>query len=194
MKKELRNQIEEFIEYNIELKRLSDENFNDKRKKDIVSFWISCINFELYSMESSGFFQYNSSKLSYGLDGINLDLKELTNEELEEILNYYLRKGYILNQHNNIVLNEPDIIIIDWRKPNKQTLKDKIYIFKFRCSKFKKLFVINNQEKTFLKSILFAIKDFYWYYYCNHSYCINATRRYRKSLKSKKVIERRNKK
>lgn len=33
MKKELRNQIEEFIEYNIELKRLSDENFNDKRKK-----------------------------------------------------------------------------------------------------------------------------------------------------------------
>lgn len=38
MKKELRNQIEKFIEYNIELKRLSDENFDDKRKKRYCIF------------------------------------------------------------------------------------------------------------------------------------------------------------
>ena len=40
MKKEVRNQIEEFIKYNIELRRLSEESFADKRAKDIVSFWI----------------------------------------------------------------------------------------------------------------------------------------------------------
>lgn len=189
MKKELRNQIEQFVEYNIELRRLSEENFADKRKKDIVSFWISCINFELYFMESSGIFQYDSSKLSYGLDEIKLDLKELTNEELDEIINYYWRKGYILNQHKNIVLEKSETIVIDWSKPNRQNLKDKIYILKFKCSKFEKLFIINNQENPFLKSIFFTIKDFYWYYFWNHSYCINAIRAYRKSSKSKKAIE-----
>ena len=158
MKKQLRNQIQQFVEYNIELRRLSAENFADKRKKDIVSFWISCINFELYCMESSGIFQYDSSKLSYGLDGIKLDLKELTNEELDEIINYYWRKGYILNQHKNIVLEKSETIVIDWSKPNRQNLKDKIYILKFKCSKFEKLFIINNQENPFLKSIFFTIK------------------------------------
>lgn len=141
MKKELRNQIEQFVEYNIELRRLSEENFADKREKDIVSFWISCFNFELYSMESSGIFQYDSSKLSYGLDGIKLDLKELTNKELDEIINYSWRKGYILNQHKNIVLEKSETIVIDWSKPNRQNLKDKIYNFKTKLTTFQKIYI-----------------------------------------------------
>ena len=35
MKKEVRNQTEEFIKYNIELRRLSEENFADKQAKDM---------------------------------------------------------------------------------------------------------------------------------------------------------------
>ena len=60
--KKVRNQIEEFIEYNIELRKLSEENFANKRAKDIISFWIRNINFELYSMQISGIFHYDTSK------------------------------------------------------------------------------------------------------------------------------------
>lgn len=193
MKKEVRNQIEEFIEYNIELRKLSEENFANKRAKDIISFWIRNINFELYSMQTSGIFHYDTSKLAYGLNGAKLDLKELSDIELEDVLNYYWRKGYILNQYDNIVLEKPDIIVIDWSKPKRQKLYDKMYILKFKCNRFKKLFIINNQENSFLNSIFFTIKDFYWYYFWNHSYCISAIRAYRKSLKSRKVIKRREK-
>lgn len=74
MKKEVRNQIEEFIKYNIELRRLSEENFADKQAKDIVSFWIHEINFELYSMQTMGVLCYDTSKLAYGIDSTKLDL------------------------------------------------------------------------------------------------------------------------
>lgn len=102
MKKEVRNQIEEFIEYNIEFRKLSEENFANKRAKDIISFWIWNISSELYFMQTSGIFHYDTSKLSYGLNGTKLDLKELSDIELEDVLNYYWRKGYILNQREKI--------------------------------------------------------------------------------------------
>ena len=85
MKKEVRNQIEEFIKYNIELRRLSEESFADKRAKDIVSFWIHEINFELYSMQTMGVFCYDTSNLAYGIDSTKLDLNELSNIELISI-------------------------------------------------------------------------------------------------------------
>lgn len=192
MKKRLRNQWEEFAEYNLEFRRLSAENFAEKKKKDIVSFWIRSINFELYFMETSGFFEYNSSKLSYGLDGIKLNLKELTSEELDEVLNYYWSYGYVLNQKDKIVFYKPELIVIDWNSPNRQSFGDKIYLLKFKFRKFKKLLSVNKQENSFFKSIVMTIKDFYWYYFFNHSYCISATKLYKKCVKSKKLIERRN--
>ena len=68
MRKELRSQIEGFKKYNEELKDLSRKSFEDKKSKDIVSFWISLINFELNFRATSGIFKYNSSNLSYGID------------------------------------------------------------------------------------------------------------------------------
>lgn len=76
-------------------------------------------------MQTSGIFHYDTSKLAYGLNGAKLDLKELSDIELEDVLNYYWRKGYILNQYDNIVLEKPDIIVIDWSKPKRQKLCDK---------------------------------------------------------------------
>lgn len=193
MKKEVRNQIEEFIKYNIELRRLSEENFADKRAKDIVSFWIHEINFELYSMQTMGVLYYDTSKLAYGIDSTKLDLNELSNIELELVLNYYWRKGYTLNRYDNIIMEKPDIIVIDWSKPQKQKLHDKMYILKFEWTKFKKFFNMQNKANSFFYSIFLAMKDFYWYYIWNNSYCISAIKAYRKSLKSKKVIKRREK-
>lgn len=191
MKNELRNQIEDFIEYNIELKRLCNENFKDKIEKDIVLFWISHMNFRIYSMQTQGNFQYNSSKLSYGIEGIKLDIKQLTEEQFQEILEFYLKKGYTLNHSNNIVLENPDVIVINWDKPNRQTINDKMYILKFKYNKFRNLYNINRKKADVLKAFYESIKDFYWYLFWNHSYCISATSAYRKSSKSKKIIERR---
>lgn len=193
MKKELRNQIEEFIEYNIKLKRLCDENFKDKIEKDIVLFWIAHMNFRIYSMQTQGIFQYNSSKLSYGIDGIKLDIKQLTEEQFQEILKFYLKKGYTLNHSNNIVLENPDVIVINWDKPNKQTIKDKMYILKFKYNKFRNLYNINRKKADILKAFFESIEDFYWYFFWNHSYCLNAMTQNRKTRKSIRVIKRRKK-
>lgn len=89
MKKEVRNQIEEFIKYNIELRRLSEENFADKRAKDIVSFWIHEINFELYSMQTMGVLCYDTSKLAYGIDSTKLDLNLF-------LLNFFCYERFLL--------------------------------------------------------------------------------------------------
>lgn len=191
MNKKLRSQGENVVKYIKELIKMSENNFDEKIKKDIVSFWISHINFELYSKERSGCFIYESSKLSYGIYSTKLDIAELTSEELEEIINYYSKKGYTLNYYNNIVIEKPDVIIIDWSHPNRQTLKDKIYIFKFRYTKFKKIFRFNNQKCNLFKTLFFTIKDFYWYYFWNHSYCISAHGLHKKTIKSKKRITRR---
>ena len=185
-------ELENMVEYTKELIRLSEDTFNEKIKKDIVSFWIGYINFELYFRETSGFFTYESSKLSYGIYSTKFDISELTSEELEEIINYYSKKGYNLNYYDNVVTEKPDIIIIDWSHPNKQKLKDKIYIFKFRYLKFKKIFRINNQECNLFKTLFFTLKDFYWYYFWNHKYCISAYSLYKKTIKAKKYITRRN--
>ena len=37
---------------------------------------------------------------------------------------------------------------------------------------------------------MLTLKDFYWYYFWNDSYCISASRLYRKTLKSRKCIEK----
>ena len=160
MKKEVRNQIEEFIKYNIELRRLSEENFADKRAKDIVSFWIHEINFELYSMQTMGVLYYDTSKLAYGIDSTKLDLNELSNIELELVLNYYWRKGYTLNRYDNIIMEKPDIIVIDWSKPQKQKLHDKMYVLKFEWTKFKKFFNMQNKANSFFYSIFWLWKIF----------------------------------
>lgn len=191
MQKELRSQTDGFIAYNIEFRRLSEESIKEKREKDIVSFWIHHINFELYMMETAGNSCLDSSKISYGLDLKKLDLKELTSEEFEEILSYYWKKGYILNYYDNIIVDNPEVIIIDWSNPNRQTLQDKIYILKFNYSKLKKFFSTNKLKHSFAKSIILTIKDYYVYYWNNHTYCMNAMRLYKKTLKSKRVIERR---
>lgn len=193
MKKELRNQIEDFIEYNIELKRLCDENFKDKIEKDIVLFWIAHMNFRIYSMQTQGNFQYNSSKLSYGIEEIKLDIKQLTEEQFQEILEFYLKKGYTLNHLNNIVIENPDVIVINWDKPNRQTIKDKMYILKFKYNKFRNLYNINRRKADVLKAFFESIKDFYWYLFWNHSYCLNAITQNRKTRKSIRVIKRRKK-
>ena len=193
MKRKLRSGKENFFEYNRGLIQLSEENFGDKKSKDITSFWISLINFELHSKSTMGIFEYNSSKLSYGLNGVKLELQDLTSEELNEIIEYYSKKGYILNQIDNIVIRDSDAIIIEWSNPIKQNLREKLYILKFSCSKLKKLFNINKFKNTFLRTIVLTFKDFYWYYFWNDSYCVNATRLYRKTLKSRKYIEKRNK-
>lgn len=188
MNKKLRSQGENVVKYIKELIKMSENNFDEKIKKDVVSFWISHINFELYSKETSGCFIYESSKLSYGIYSTKLDIAELTSEELEEIINYYSKKGYTLNYYNNIVIEKPGVIIIDWSHPNRQILKDKIYIFKFRYTKFKKIFRFNNQKCNLFKTLFFTIKDFCWYYFRNHSYCISAHSLYKKTIKSKKRI------
>lgn len=108
-----------------------------KKSKDITSFWISLINFELHSMSTMGIFEYNSSKLSYGLNGVKLELQDLTSEELNEIIEYYSKKGYIINQIDNIVILDSDVIIIEWSNPIKQSLKEKVYILKFLYKKLK---------------------------------------------------------
>ena len=124
---------------------------------------------------------------------LQLELQDLTSEELNEIIEYYSKKGYILNQIDNIVIRDSDAIIIEWSNPIKQNLREKLYILKFSCSKLKKLFNINKFKNTFLRTIVLTFKDFYWYYFWNDSYCVNATRLYRKTLKSRKYIEKRNK-
>ena len=90
-------------------------------------------------------------------------------------------------------MEKPDIIVIDWSKPQKQKLHDKMYVLKFEWTKFKKFFNMQNKANSFFYSIFLAMKDFYWYYIWNHSYCISAIKAYRKSFKSKKVIKRREK-
>ena len=126
MKKKLRSGKENFFEYNRGIIQLSEENFEDKKSKDITSFWISLINFELHSKSTMGIFEYNSSKLSYGLNGMKLELQDLTSEELNEIIEYYSKKGYILNQIDNIVIRDSDVIIIEWSNPIKQSLRENV--------------------------------------------------------------------
>lgn len=194
MRKELRSQIEDFKEYNEELKDLSRKSFEDKKSKDIVSFWISLINFELNFRATSGIFKYNSSNLSYGIDEINFELGELDSDDLNEILEYYIRKGFTLNQFQDIIIDSPNEIIFDWTNPTKQNLSDKKYIIEFMYKKLKKLLGINRLNNNLFKSIILTLKDFYEYYFWNNSYCPNAMKLYKKTIKAKKFIFKKGKK
>ena len=194
MKKELRSQIEDFKEYNEKLKDLSRKSFEDKKSKDIVSFWIGLINFELNFKATSGIFKYNSSNLSYGIDEIKFELGKLTSDDLNEILEYYIRKGYTLNQLPNIIIDSPNEIIFDWTNPTKQNLSDKIHIIKFMYSKLTKLLGLNRLSNNLFKSIILTLKDFYGYYFWNNSYCPNAMKLYKKTIKAQNVIYKRERK
>lgn len=191
MRKKLRKQIKGFIEYNKEAMKLCNENFKEKKEKDIVLFWIRCINFKIYSMKTQGSFQCNSSNLSYGIEGIKFDIKQLTEEQFQEILDFYLKKGYKLNYLDDIVTENSEYIVIKWDEYKKQTINDRIYILKFKKNKFKKLYSINKRKENCLKAFCDSIKDFYWYLFMTKSYCLNAMKQNKKTIKSKKKIEKR---
>ena len=114
MKKELREQIEDFIESNKVIRQLCDENFKEKKEKDILLFWLRCINYDIYFKQILGMFQYNSSNLSYGIEGTKLDIKQLTEEQFQEILDFYLKKGYKLNYLDDTVTEHSKVIVIKW--------------------------------------------------------------------------------
>ncbi len=191
MKKELREQIEDFIESNKVIRQLCDENFKEKKEKDIVLFWLRCINYDIYFKQILGMFQYNSSNLSYGIEGTKLDIKQLTEEQFQEILDFYLKKGYKLNYLDDTVTEHPKVIVIKWDEYEKQTIDDKKYILRFKKNKLKKLYSINKKENNCLKAFWYSVKDFYWYLFLNHSYCLNAMKQNRKTRKSKSEIEKR---
>ena len=148
MKKELREQIEDFIESNKVIRQLCDENFKEKKEKDIVLFWLRCINYDIYFKQILGRFQYNSSNLSYGIEGTKLDIKQLTEEQFQEILDFYLKKGYKLNYLDDTVTEHPKVIVIKWDEYEKQTIDDKKYILRFKKNKLKKQYSINKKENN----------------------------------------------
>lgn len=186
-----RGSIGEFIEYNVKLKQMCDDNFSEKKKKDIVSFWVWHINADLRDKQAMGVFKYDSHKLAYGIDQVKFIMEELSLQEFNDLTNYYWKKGYTLNYSDNVVFESPELIVINWEKPQKQTIRDRVYLFKFKLNRLKRWFNINKKEKGFTRAILSTIGDFLWY---NNYRCCNAERLYKKTKVSKERIERKTQK
>jgi hypothetical protein len=95
-----------------------------------------------------GIFKYDFDNLAYGLDHTKFVMEELSSQELNELTNYYWRKGYTLNYSGNIISENPELIMISWKKPQKQTIEDKLYLFKFKLNRLRRLFNISIVKRT----------------------------------------------
>lgn len=168
----------------------SSEIFREWIEKDFVSLWISKINFELMSQRRLGRFEYNTENLKFGPRRKKLCLKDLSNDELNEIINFYWAKGYTLNRTPDVIMSNPDLIVINWENPKKQTFKDKKYIWMFKISKFKKFYRYNRKTKNAVVSFGTAFIDCLDYLYCNYGYCLKATRQHKisKNKSSKEYV------
>lgn len=181
-------QLESFFNYQKELIKESEASFREAMEEDLVSFWIHHINFDLRSRRILGCFDYNSERLNYGCLRRKLDIKDLKKEELIEIVNFYYAKGYTLNHICDVVISNPDVIVINWNNPRKQNLEDKKYIFNFKIAKFKKFYRYNRKKHNVIVSLLYAMDDFASFFFYNKTYCLNAIKQHKMSVKHNKRI------
>lgn len=189
-------QVQNFLNYQSVLHDILEKGLQEWKEKDFVSLWISHINFGLRCERIRGGFEYDTRNLKYGPYSKKLYINQLNNCELEEIVNFYWAKGYTLNRIGDVVTSNPELIVINWEKPRKQTFEDKKSLFVFKISKLKKFYKFYRKKYKYnvFFSCLVAVLYFYAHFYENDSYCLNAQKQYRISKKHEKRMERLKKK